>query len=67
MVSATRAGAAERIAVLAPQVTGLTDQLADHRAGIPVLMNSTSRHWKPNRKRNAPSLIATRTSVASAA
>lgn len=36
-VTATRAEAAERAAALAPQVTALTDQLAEHRAGIPAL------------------------------
>jgi hypothetical protein len=36
-VTATRAGAAERAAALAPQVTALTGQLAEPRAGVPAL------------------------------
>ena len=36
-VTANRAEAAEHVAVLAPQLTALTGQLAEHRAGIPAL------------------------------
>jgi hypothetical protein len=49
-VTVTRAGAAERIAVLAPQVTGLTGQLADHRAGIPALDERYQQAWEASQE-----------------
>jgi hypothetical protein len=44
-VTAVRAEAAERVAALAPRVTALTGQLAEHRAGIPSLDEQHQEAW----------------------
>jgi chromosome segregation ATPase len=49
-VTATRAEAAERVAALAPQVTALTGQLAEHRAGIPSLDEQHQKAWAANQE-----------------
>lgn len=47
-VTATRAGAAERAAALAPQVTALTGKLAEPRAGVPALDGQHQKAWAAN-------------------
>jgi hypothetical protein len=49
-VTAIRAEAAERVAALAPQVTALSGQLAEHRAGIPSLDEQHQKAWVANQE-----------------